>query len=424
MATKRNRDIACSCFDSKTDGQFDIISATRKGHVECVEKLIAQGCELEVVETEESFGDHFFPPMKNTALTIAATKGDTCLVKILLDAGMNVDGYIVGHDDTLCPLYEACLQDQMEAAKALIEAGANCTPLCGPFTTCSEPPLHLVARNGDVSVMKLLVNGGASVNLTDGGRTALFEAAYQGNVEIVDYLISVGANLNIGTDQGETPLMAASLTDDDDYNKCVQLLIRAGADINVRAPLGLPDYPPAPPRRRQTALSCAASYDNKVVMEMLISANANMLYECFECTRWDCGGCGEAEGLPEALFYAFHNDREPDVDCINLLYAAGIEIPFYMVVDMRTQMKANLGWDEETVNGILRNYETFLPLKELCRRRIRRELQDIFDPCADRTGYKNLFVAVPRLPLPKIIKDYLLFNIEPQSPWDPLPDTK
>lgn len=63
------------------------------------------------------------------------------------------------------------------------------------------------------------------------GATGLGEAADHGHVELVEYLINSGANLNAIGSYGWTALQNAVLEGSVD---CVNTLLRAGADVNIK----------------------------------------------------------------------------------------------------------------------------------------------------------------------------------------------
>ncbi|MGB0749576.1 MAG: ankyrin repeat domain-containing protein [Magnetospiraceae bacterium] len=91
---------------------------------------------------------------------------------------------------------------------------------------------------GDTDRVKALLEGGA-VEARDGyGQTPLILAAVKGHGDIVDYLISRGAKLNVTAKHGMTPLMLASLNGHGDI---VKSLLKAGADQSPVAK-GAPGY--------------------------------------------------------------------------------------------------------------------------------------------------------------------------------------
>lgn len=69
------------------------------------------------------------------------------------------------------------------------------------------------------------------------GWTPLMQASTQGKTEIVEYLLSKGANPNKMLDDGQSVLMQAAQTDD--AVVIVKALIQAGANVNVRNKEGI-----------------------------------------------------------------------------------------------------------------------------------------------------------------------------------------
>jgi uncharacterized protein len=62
------------------------------------------------------------------------------------------------------------------------------------------------------------------------GTTALMAAAFAGHTQVVEALLSRGANANVKDAQGRTALMAAAINGVDD---AAQTLIAKGADIEA-----------------------------------------------------------------------------------------------------------------------------------------------------------------------------------------------
>ncbi|KAK0119378.1 hypothetical protein ONS95_010829 [Cadophora gregata] len=82
---------------------------------------------------------------------------------------------------------------------------------CPPNDNMSlQPPLVAAAMRGNLDVVQVLLTWGADVHFADfAGRTALHAAVFNGHIRIVDYLLSVRADVNCHTKDGMTPLMAA-----------------------------------------------------------------------------------------------------------------------------------------------------------------------------------------------------------------------
>ncbi|KAK8647505.1 hypothetical protein V6N13_121240 [Hibiscus sabdariffa] len=92
-------------------------------------------------------------------------------------------------------------------------------------------PIHSAASIGNLEIMEILLSKGANVNVkNDGGRTALHYAASKGWLKIAELLISHGAEVDATDRTGQTPLMNAVIC----HNKEVALLlIRHGADVDI-----------------------------------------------------------------------------------------------------------------------------------------------------------------------------------------------
>jgi hypothetical protein len=109
-------------------------------------------------------------------------------------------------------------------------------------------PVSLVAFQGDIPKMKLLLQGGADVNRADyAGLTPLHYAAGAGHAAMVVFLLDAGADIKVKTPDshssvanllleirppsGTTPLMMAATKNSD---SCVQTLLERGADAKVK----------------------------------------------------------------------------------------------------------------------------------------------------------------------------------------------
>lgn len=123
-------------------------------------------------------------------------------------------------------------------------------------------PLHDAARAGDVSLVKQLATG-SSIDERDGtGETPLLAAALAGQDEIVDLLLTLGADARLANDRGMSPLHAAAFAGD---LEAVKRLQAAGADIGA-----------ADNKFGVTPLIVAAEENHGDVATYLIEAGADM----------------------------------------------------------------------------------------------------------------------------------------------------
>ena len=117
-------------------------------------------------------------------------------------------------------------------------------------------------KDGDIEKVNELVDMGADVNAKlDSDFTALMGASYKGHKEIVELLIKKGADVNQKDNNGYTALINASLKGS---KEIVKLLIQNGADVNLHNIYG------------RTALIGASELGNKEVVELLIQHGADV----------------------------------------------------------------------------------------------------------------------------------------------------
>jgi len=146
-------------------------------------------------------------------------------VKSLLDRGLDPNSRTgLGN-----PILMQAVRDDSWAVFDLIleQPGTEINILNG----YQETPLMYVSIVGDLNRAKRLVAKGAEFNHL--GWTPLHYAASKGHVDIVKYLLSIGAMPNAPAPDGTSPIMMAARSGSLD---AVQVLLNAGADpaaINI-----------------------------------------------------------------------------------------------------------------------------------------------------------------------------------------------
>ncbi|KAL4970913.1 ankyrin repeat-containing domain protein [Aspergillus stella-maris] len=125
-------------------------------------------------------------------------------------------------------LYYACLAGLVEAARDIIQYGADVNAQGGHYGNA----LQAASFNGHQETVRLLLDKGADVNAQGGDYgNALQAASSRGYQEIVRLLLDKGADINMQGGQFGNALQAALL---EGYQEIVRLLLDKGADVNVQ----------------------------------------------------------------------------------------------------------------------------------------------------------------------------------------------
>ena len=200
----------------------------------------------------------------------AVERGDVENVKKYLE-----DDYLHVNSPRFQPtlLYRASASGYAEVVKVLLEAGANMNEI-KYNTIAGDAPIQVASRNGHAEVVKILLEAGANVDsdervLLDSlpyektGRTPLFLASGNGRVEVVKVLLEAGANVNTkDKDNGWTPLHLAS---GNGRVEVVKVLLSAGADVNAKEkPFG----------HTPLQMNYGSRYRNAEVVNLLVAAAA------------------------------------------------------------------------------------------------------------------------------------------------------
>jgi ankyrin repeat protein len=130
----------------------------------------------------------------------------------------------------LTPLMFANKTKNFNAVKLLVTRGANLEVKGGLY---KSTVLIQAAEQGNIDIMKYLVENKADIEAIDvDGGTAFDCAAYEGTIESLKYLMSVGANINHqGPVWGNTPLILASMNG---HTDSVRYLLSINAERNLK----------------------------------------------------------------------------------------------------------------------------------------------------------------------------------------------
>ena len=183
------------------------------GNIKLLNLLIANGADINKVNKNKEAPLHYAANNKNNA----------ALVKLLIKHGADVNA---ADDDGNLPIHNAARKGNTEAVKVLIMNGSKIDIFNTDnyyFTNINKlTPLVLACVYEQHEAVKLLIQAGADVNLTEKkARTPLHWACYNGNIDIVKLLIDNGANALIKDKDGK---IAKDIAKAEGYENIVKLL--------------------------------------------------------------------------------------------------------------------------------------------------------------------------------------------------------
>lgn len=203
-----------------------MVAASVAGNWSTVKLLLAKGARVDVKDNVEPIPVVPVGGGKGTALIDACRTGDLETVRMLLDAGAEVNATDSRNGSALS---EAVMYGRRELVKLLLAKGADPT---GRVTALKFPYLTLAAMRGDVEIARMLLKHGAAVNVTDAsGNTPLMFAsrAERGGRAMVEFLLKAGADPEFGKKSGEAAMAGpeASKMGDVTTNEAVARAIAA-----------------------------------------------------------------------------------------------------------------------------------------------------------------------------------------------------
>ncbi|RYP60561.1 hypothetical protein DL769_008049 [Monosporascus sp. CRB-8-3] len=225
-----------------------------------------------------------------TPLHYAADFGCANCLKILVEAGAKVDG-VPPKASLKPPIWYAAEKGHVEAANTLLKLGAH---FINQITTIKETLLHIAVKSGSAPICESLLaagadpnesfstllmaasrspeilgclrKAGADIDMRDtNGETLLHKHVTSGDVPMVRFILSLGADPNLTDDSGRSPLHAAVADGGREIApEMVKRLRKKGANMNAQNSLG------------QTALHIAVLWGRADVVHMLCQSGADL----------------------------------------------------------------------------------------------------------------------------------------------------
>ena len=288
----------------KWGGQTALMWASARRHPEMMQLLIAKGADVNARSIDRDYQRHVTAEGRPksldsgglTPLLYAARENCSACVDVLLKNHADID---LPDPDGVSPLVVAIMNANWDLAQQLITAGAdvNQWDLFGESPLFTAVDLRNRIDGGHASIdppnkasgsaiVKLLLERGANPNMQlffkppnvrgltyTRGTTPLIRAAFNGDLEMVKLLLQHGADATVYMADRQTPIHAAiaGRAPEPQALEMIRLLQQAGTDVNVVALVNHPEE-----IRGGTALHYAVRKREKEVIKLLASLGIDL----------------------------------------------------------------------------------------------------------------------------------------------------
>ena len=383
-------------------GNTPLMKTVQKKHMNCLVYLINQGADVNIANencmTPLVVASGFYPSAvvllidKGANVNVKTSAGKTPLfyfasnvndnefeigkvsLDLLITAGADVN---LADGESGTALMSTIKYDNKKTFTYLLEKGANTNAVSRDN---GRTAMHYAARYSKLDYIQYLILYGANVNLADNnGRTAMHYAAQNSKLDYIHYLVLHGADVNLADHNGETPLLMVACypkyCDPKRTINCVKFLLKMGADVNYLSNKG-------------------------------ISATGGLL-------TVDKRASEDISEAMKVLYAAGEIHKNVIVDCNEKLIV--LQHPFRRLLDSRlinlVKIYSSLFGNRKEILPLnatqFRHYPESpldMSLMNFCRVAIRNHLFQV-------NRKKNLFGIVPKLPIPSLMKEYLLYGV-------------
>ena len=188
--------------------------AVRNQNATIVEELLKVGCKPNIINSK-------FEKMMKCPLYLAIEKCNLNILKLLLEH--DGDANLKHNGET--PLHYAVRNGDIQIVKELLDNGADVDVENGYQTT----PLIIAFESKRIDIAETLLAYGANINHPCRGQTVLHDMVFDGDIEMIQFLLENGANADLANHDKETPLLACLEIDRLDTAEC---LLKKGANAN------------------------------------------------------------------------------------------------------------------------------------------------------------------------------------------------
>ena len=207
-------------IDSRNKRKQTAYLIAASNDLNAVKYLAKEGADLEARDSIDA-----------SALYYAVLYGKTDIVEYLIDIGTD----IYAKRGRKPVFHTAISQNRTEIVKLILNSGYKVDFIDASLGYAAAAALHVAAVKNNVHVAKILVEEyRATVDIVPSigyGQTPFMVASNEDQYEMMEYLLTKGANINHQTRTGTTALCAAAIYNDVEM---VKYLLERGADANIR----------------------------------------------------------------------------------------------------------------------------------------------------------------------------------------------
>ena len=415
-------------------GVTPLLVAVHNNDIETVNVLIRHGADPNFAQKHAG---------GKTILMESVLKNNKEITEALLNANARINDVtkISGNN----ALILATIHGSIECLKILLQRGSN----VDQQNNNGKTALSMAAKFGSVESIEILLQHNASINVQDySKKTALMYAAFGNHADCVKILIASGAMLDITDNEKLDALMLSLINNEDD--KCPLLLIRSGCSLHNVSMSGYTPLQICVNRNRiplikemikhgvnvnqctfhHTALWHATNQCSEECVKILLTANASpnighpplviaaRYHDNFDCIQMllEAGAsvnrtdphwgsfiqAGVHQGSYEIVKTALDAGSDVNISPIDLVFPAVYNQDALMMLFAAGE--ENSYFSSTNAPKCIVEAKTDFNLQNQCRTAIRKQLAVARPKC-------NMFRLVKLLPVPNMIKSYLLFDV-------------